>query len=237
MRRPGLFRLRIGHRAGSPPRTIPGFGARRPRKHDGHQLVGVRRDHPLARVAEALRCTAHQWNHVAAVLIGSVIARAQGERWASGLVVSSGGVLVALSLLLAVRVQTRRDCVTALILDGREDLPVAVLQRERRRLLSPIAIASCWRGVWRSWLARRQRLGPGGVRLVPPLSEPRVVAPFTDELRELAAVLRTGQVSALSVARLERLVTHATSPLYGHDVRALCEELRRVRALPTERAR
>ena len=47
-----------------------------------------------------------------------------------------GGVLVVLSLVFAVRVQARRDCVTHVILEGREDLPVAVAQRERRRLVS-----------------------------------------------------------------------------------------------------
>jgi hypothetical protein len=195
----------------------------------------VRRDYPLARATEALRCTGRQCNHVAAVLIGSAIARAQGGRWASGLVLSSGGVMAVLSLLLALRLQARRDGVTAVILDGREDLPIAAVQRERSRLLSDrnrVGLARRLEELAREAAARHAR----GVRLVPPLFEPPIVAPFADELRELAAALRTGHVSARCVARLEMLVTHATSPLYRHDVTALHDELRRVRALLKERA-
>ena len=164
------------------------------------------------------------------MLIGSVIARAQGGRWASGLVCSAGGVLLVLSLLLAVRVQARRDCVTDAILEGAEDLPVEVIQRERRRLLSPRNRVGLARSL--EELAREAATPRAGrARLVPPLFEPRVVAQVADELRELGAVLRTEAVSARGVARAERLVSRATSPLYGRDVAALHDELGRVRGL------
>jgi hypothetical protein len=62
--------------------------------------------------------------------------------------------------------------------------------------------------------------------------EPPVVAQVADELQELGAALRTDAVSARGVALpRERLVSRATSPLYGHDVAALNEELCRVRRL------
>jgi len=172
---------------------------------------------------------------VAAVLAGSVIARAQGGRWASGLICSASGMLVALSLLLAVRVQARRDRVIDVILEGSEELPVAVVQRERRRLLSDRNRAGLARSLEEM---AREAAAPrtGRVRLVPPLFEPPIVAHVADELRDLGAVLRGGRVTARGVASVERLVKHATSPLNGHDLAALREELRRVRRLLKERA-
>ena len=47
----------------------------------------------------------------------------------------------------------------------------------------------------------------------------------------MIGLLRTEGVSARGVARAERLVERAVSPLYGQDVGALREELRRVRDL------
>ena len=201
-------------------------GARLPVQHD-RELADLRRDHPLSRATEASCCTGRQWIHVAAVLVGSVLALAQGARWAIGLVCSAGGVLVVLSLLLAARLQARRDCAIDAILDGDEDLAVAIVQRERRRLVSPrnrIGLARSLEKLAREAAVPRV----GKARFLPPLCEPRLVAQVTDELRELAAVLRTGAVSARGVARLERLVSRATSPLYGHDVVAVRQELCRV---------
>jgi hypothetical protein len=170
---------------------------------------------------------------VAAVLAGSVIALAEGGRWASGLVCSSGAVLIVLSLLLAVRVQARRDCVIDVILEGGEALPVAVVRRARRRLVSSrnrVGLAQSLEEMVRE--AAAPRTGRG--RIVPSLFEPRVVAQVADELLELGALLRTGQVSARGVASLERLVSYATSPLYGHDVAALRAELCRVQGVLKE---
>jgi hypothetical protein len=166
-------------------------------------------------------------------LAGSVIARAEGGRWAAGLVCSAGAVLVVLSLLLAARVQARRDCVIDVILDGGEALPVAVVQRARRRLVSSrnrVWLAQSLEEMAREAAATRT----GRVRIVPSLFEPRVVAQVADELLELRALLRTGQVSARGVASMERLVGYATSPLYGRDVAALRAELCRVLGLLKE---
>ena len=69
------------------------------------------------------------------------------------------------------------------------------------------------------------------VRVTLPLFEPMVVAMVTDELHEVIGLLRAEGVSARGVARTERLATHAVSPLYGHDVSALREELCGVRDL------
>jgi hypothetical protein len=230
MRRPGFFHLISGHSADHPSKRVRPLHLRRPRLRAERQLRVLRDDHPLARSTDALRCTGRQWNHVAAVLAGSVIALAQGGRWAAGLVCSAGGVLVVLSLMLAFRLQARRDCVTDVILEGDEDLPVTLVQRERVRLISPrnrVGVARSLEKLAREATAPQD----GRARLVPPLVEPPVVAQVADELRELGAVLRTEAVSARGVARLERLVSRATSPLYGRDIAVLREELSRVRWL------
>ncbi len=232
MRRPDFFRHSRGRVAGSLPWS--GKERRAQRVSADRALDGLRGDHPLVRQTEALCCTARQWINVAAVLTGSVIARAEGGRWAAGLVLSAAGVLAILSSLLGMRVQARRDCVTELIIEGNEDLPVRVVQRTRHRLVS----ARNRRGLAR-YLEQLADEGvayrSGRAQRVVPLYEPRVLAQVVNELRELSTALQTGHVSARGVASVDRLVRHATSPLYGGDVVALRQELGRVRALLRDR--
>ena len=70
------------------------------------------------------------------------------------------------------------------------------------------------------------------MRVTPLPFEPMVVRTVAGELRDVIGLLRAEEVSARGVARAERLVERAASPLYGQDVGALREELRRVRDLP-----
>ena len=69
------------------------------------------------------------------------------------------------------------------------------------------------------------------MRVTPLPFEPMVLRMAAGELRDVIGLLRTEGVSARGVARAERLVEHAVSPLYGQDAGALREELRRVRDL------
>ena len=69
------------------------------------------------------------------------------------------------------------------------------------------------------------------MRVTPLLFEPMVVRTVAGELRDVIGLLRAEGVSARDVARAERLVERAVSPLYGQDVGALGEELCRVRDL------
>ena len=59
-------------------------------------------DHPMTGAIEAVRYTGRQWVHVAAVLMGSAIARVERDGWGLPLMCSAGSVLLALTLLLAV---------------------------------------------------------------------------------------------------------------------------------------
>ena len=76
-----------------------------------------------------------QWVHVAAVLTGSVIARIEGREWAGPLAGSAASVLLILTVLVAAHKQRERDCAIELVLEGRETVPIAAVQRQRRRLL------------------------------------------------------------------------------------------------------
>ena len=56
------------------------------------------------------------------------------------------------------------------------------------------------------------------MRVTPLPFEPRVLTMAAGELRDVIGLLRTEGVSARGVARAERLVERAVSPLYGQDV-------------------
>ncbi len=178
----------------------------------------------------AVRSTVRQLVHVAAVLVGSVIALIEGRAWAAPLAGSAATVLLVLTVILAACQQRTRDCAIELILEGRESAPIPGVQRQRRRLVSERTrdglAANLEEMVCQVSNPRRRQ-----TRLTRPLFEPRIVAMVTDEVRDVIGLLRAGGVSARGVARAERLVTHGVSPLYGHEVSALRDELSRVRDL------
>ncbi len=195
------------------------------------QRIVLRSDHPLLRATEAVESTVRQWVNVGAVLTGSVIAWFERGAWAAPLAVSAASVLLVLTILLALFEQHKRDCALELILAGGEAIPIAVVQRQRRRLLSARTrhgLAASLEDVVRYVSSAPKRRGS---RIGRPLYEPRVVAAVTDELREVIGLLRAEGVSARGVAQVERLIKHAVSPLYGLEVSALREELGCVRDL------
>ena len=189
--------------------------------------VGLRSDHPLLRTTEAVHYTGTQWVHVAAVLTGGVIARIEGREWAGPLAFSAAIVLLILTVLLAAHKQRERDCAIELVLEGREGIPIAAVQRQRRRLLADQTrndLAGNLEDLIRQ-AASRPRVQ---MRVTPLPFEPTVVRLVAGELRDVIGLLRAEEVSARGVARAERLVERAVSPLYGQDAGALREELRRV---------
>ena len=192
--------------------------------------VCLRSDHPLLRATEAVHYTGRQWVHVGAVVTGSVIARIEGRQWAGPLAGSATSVLLILTVLVAVHKQRERDCAIELILEGREGIPIAAVQRQRRRLLAEQTrngLAGNLEELIRR-AARRSRLRP---RVTPLPFEPTVLTMAAGELRDVIGLLRGEALSARGVARAERLVERAVSPLYGQDAGALREELCRVRDL------
>lgn len=141
-------------------------------------------------------------------------------------------VMVLTGLLLG-HVQRERDCAMALILQGREGLDLAPVQRQRKRLLAPRTserlIADLEDAVR---VARRPK---HSVSLTPPRFEASVVVPLADDLHDVMSLLGDRRCSARAVASAEQLVEQAISPLYGQEVDALRDELRRLRLLLKER--
>jgi hypothetical protein len=113
-----------------------------------------------------------------------------------------------------------------LIAEGRGTLPVAAVARERARLLDPEHVRALaaslqeLREEARSPIRRRP--------LAPPLYSRRVIREVDADLADVVAVLRRSRPAAVVVARAERLLTLASSPLYGEDARQLSEALRRL---------
>ena len=183
-------------------------------------------DHPLLRASEAVAYTARQCIHAAAVLTGSVIALIESDHWAMPLAYSAASVLIVLTGLLFAHVQRERDCAIVLILEGRETLAIAAVQRQRKRLLAARTrerIIDEFVGAIHEVCRRSPSFS-----LTPPRFERAVVAAVTDELQDVICLLGDGGCSARAIASAERLVEQATSPLYGRDVNTLRDELRRV---------
>ena len=136
MRRPDFIRSAIGPVTGSGRCNGSSLHGLRGAASAAGYGVGLRPDHPLLRATEAVHYTGRQWVDVAAVLTGSVIAWIEGREWAGPLAGSATIVLLILTVLVAVHKQRERDCAIELVLEGRERVPIAAVQRQRRRLLS-----------------------------------------------------------------------------------------------------
>jgi hypothetical protein len=190
-------------------------------------------DHPLPRASDAVTYTARQCLYAAAVLTGSVIAVIESDRWAMPLAYSAASVLIVLTGLLFGHVQRERDCAMALILEGREGLDLAPVQRQRKRLLAPRTTERLIEELEDA--VRLARRPTHSVSLTPPRFEASVVVPLADDIHDVMSLLGDRRCSARAVASAEQLVEQAVSPLYGQDVDALRDELRRLRFLLKER--
>ena len=139
-------------------------------------------------------------------------------------------MLLTLTVLVAVHKQRERDCAIELVLEGRERVPIAAVQRQRRRLLAE-QTRNGLAGNLEDLIRQSARPSRFQLRVAPLPLEPMVVRMVAADLRDVIGLLRAEGVSARGVARAERLVERAVSPLYGQDVGALGEELCRVRDL------
>jgi hypothetical protein len=158
---------------------------------------------------------------------------------AAGLVFLSGDLKFGLSLALAaVVVQLglgcrlaafgagRRELCLELIVASRQALPLACVDRERRRLLDP----RTWERLAKSIdeilnSASRPLSRHPAVR---PIFHVRVIRRVAPELCQVASLLRGDAPCVRGVAAVEWLLTSPASPLYGVDVEPLREELGRV---------
>jgi hypothetical protein len=189
-------------------------------------------EHPFTRANDALATFRRQAGAGGLLLLAGVAALFLGVGQALPFVIASAIVVLVFAALAGEQWDRRRFAARQLVLDGRESLPLAPVQRERRRLLE----ARTRRYVARSFervlqhVTRRPAPVPTAVR---PLFDVGTVASVTADLREIVKLLHAGVVHARGVALAERLLTEGISPLYGYDAIALRDELRRVRYLLT----
>jgi hypothetical protein len=142
----------------------------------------LRSDHPVLRATEAVHYTGRQWVHVAAVLAGSVLARIEGREWAGPLAGSAASVLLILTVLVPVHKQRERECAIELVMEGGGRVPIAAVQRQRRRLLAEQTrngLAGNLEDLIRQAASRLRRQ----MRVTPLPFEPMVVRVVAGELR------------------------------------------------------
>jgi hypothetical protein len=193
-------------------------------------LLGT--DHPFTRADDTLAVFRRQAGAVGLLLLASIAALTLGFGQALTLVIGSAVVLLVLAALAGEQWDRRRFAARQLVLDGRESLPLAPVQRERRRLLEARTrhyVARSFERVLQHVTLRPAPIPPS----VRPLFDVGTVASVTEDLREIVRLLHSGVAHARGVALAERLLTEGVSPLYGYDAIALRDELRRVRYLLT----
>ena len=189
----------------------------------------VRTRDPLAHVVDDVRVTQEQSIVVVTLLAASLAALLAGVSQARAAVAAAVVVQIALTWRLVLRASAKRDHVLDLIVDGRGDLAVRSVARERRRLLDSrhrIRLArslDAVRDEATTPLVRR----PSGL----PLYRRRVVAIVAPELEDTARTLRREDAGLRGIALSERLLSGHDSPLYADDADRLREELRRIRFL------
>jgi hypothetical protein len=196
------------------------------RHHSSAQLLGA--GHPLARGDELRRDLWCQSSVTAAAGVLGASAYAAGRGWGLLLLVAAAIVQLGLGVALALHAGLQRERARELIIAGQEDLPLLVLQRERRRLRRPRRCRGLADAI--EELLRAADRWPTLVPTCRPVFDPRLVRASERQLRAIAAGLRTASVTARAVARVERLLTSGSSPLYGRELEQLLRELRRTEA-------
>lgn len=184
------------------------------------------RDDALVRALDRQAIAVARLFAAIAVLVVSVIGVIAGDRDALPVAVASALATIGFGCRAALRLLDRRECVLDLIIGGRGDLPLAVVERERRRLLDPRR---------RETLAHSyESIGdePSASGRVPcracVIVTLYVVTKVRPELALIAALLRDDAACVRGVAAAERLISTGSGPLFGRDEVILRQELRRI---------
>jgi hypothetical protein len=152
--------------------------------------------------------------------------------WSFGLPLAIGAAVAqaVIACRLALLRMFRRGPCLEVIAHGGEGLPLACIERVCRRLLDGRALERLASSIDELVLAAGC---PGGPALLSqPLADRRVIRAAAPELRQVAALLRSGP-AVQGVALVEWLLTSPATPLYGTEVEPLRQELRRARYLLT----
>jgi hypothetical protein len=184
--------------------------------------------HPLVETIETLAEARRQALTVVVILAASLAPASLGIPWAQTAALSAAAMIcVLLTAVLTLRRQRRRQALE-LILEGRDELPVAAVEEERRRLLDPRSramLAASFEGLADDALSPDR--WPTGC-----VFSRSTIAAVADQLRDVGSLLRAGPRRARGVALARRLLTDgAGSPLHRGELGALRHELRRIRFL------
>jgi hypothetical protein len=151
-----------------------------------------------------------------------------------GLAVVIGGVIAQLVCgcrLLALRARRRELCLQVIV-GGRETLPLTCVQTEVWRLRERRTVLQLARALDQILTTAARPLPPRSG----PLFDVRAIRKLAPELREVVSELRGAGPCLRGVAAVECLLTSSSTPLYGHEVEPLRQELGRVRYLLGGRA-
>jgi hypothetical protein len=182
-------------------------------------------DHPLVRAEVRMEGLCRQVTAVGVLLAALGVAAIAGAAVLPA-VIAAGVVEATLLARLALGAGDRRGSVRDLIADGRADLPVAAVQRERARLVDAHHVAGL-RGSLDD--LRREAAAPyRGRPRSRPLHIPSTIRRVDRELVSVIALLREPCPDLAVVARVERLLSSQSSPLYGDDTTLLRDELLRI---------
>jgi hypothetical protein len=181
---------------------------------------------PLVDALDRLAVAVAQLIAVIAVLLLSVTAVIAGAQAAVPLALAAAAVSIGSACRTALRASDRRERACDLLIGGRVDVALAVVDRERMRLLDSRR---------RETLARSyESLGdePSASGAVPSRASvivtPSVMAKVRPELALIAVLLRDDAASVRGVAAAERLITTGGSPLFGPDHEMIRQDLRRI---------
>jgi hypothetical protein len=187
-------------------------------------LLGDR--HPLARAVHRTSVALERSCVVGGMACVSAAALLEGVHAALAYLLASAFVLSVLACDLALLVGTRAACAREVIIEGRADVPLAVVRRARDRLLDPAVRTALAQHLEAVRDDARRAGGP------PPMAHQvfsrRVIAEADAELTAAAERLRADTAGVRGIAMAQRLVTDGCSPLYGTSAGALREELHRI---------
>jgi hypothetical protein len=185
-------------------------------------------EHPFARVLDLLRVWLRQSLATAVALIAVVGSATLGAEWAHQLLVPAFIVQVGTLVGVAVVTAIARGRAEDLIAEGRGNLDLPILTRQRKRLLEHRrreALARAFEGAVRA-AARGQKI----LRAYRPVFNLQLVREAEQDLFEIAALLRTDIRNPRGIVLAKRLLTDGSSPLYGTDRGDLRDSLGRIRS-------
>ena len=187
--------------------------------------------HPLAAVLRGFDRAREELVAVTAAQAAGVVFLNGGMRFGMSLAVAGLVVQVALCLRLAECRVRRREVCLQLIVGGRERLPLACVERERRRLLDPRTSRELARSI-----ENMLEVAADPTRIpvrTPPLFSVETIRAVAPQLRQVATLLRGDGAQVRGVAAVEWLLTSPASCIYGFRVELLRQELGRARYLLT----